>query len=90
MNRSARMQYLKSIYQRYQKSTRIEKKEILNEFCKVCKYNRKYAIRLLNAAPPDTRRNKPVRGREKIYGHKVISILEAIWEASDYLCSTED
>ena len=87
MNTSAKMQYLKSIYQRYQKSTRIEKREILNEFCKVCKYNRKYAIRLLNAPAPDARKNKPVRRREKIYGHKVISILEAIWEASDYLCS---
>lgn len=87
MDRGARMQYLKSIYQRYQKSTHIEKKEILNEFCKVCKYNRKYAIRLLNAPPPDGRRNKPKRKREKIYGHKVISILESIWEASDYLCS---
>ncbi len=87
MNTSAKMQYLKSIYQRYQRSTRIEKREILNEFCKVCKYNRKYAIRLLNAPAPDTRKNKPKRERENLYGHRAISILEAIWSASDYLCS---
>ena len=78
MNTSAKMQYLKSIYQRYQKSTRIEKREILNEFCKVCKYNRKYAIRLLNAPAPDTRKNKPVRRRENLYGHKVISIFTTV------------
>ena len=87
MDIGARMQYLKSIYQRYQRSTRREKREILNEFSKVCKYNRKYAIRILNGPAPDTRKNKPKREREKIYGHRVISILEAIWSASDYLCS---
>jgi len=79
MDIGARMQYLKSIYQRYQRSTRREKREILNEFSKVCKYNRKYAIRILNGPAPDTRKNKPKREREKIYGHRVISILEAIW-----------
>ena len=80
-----RMAYLKSIYKRYRKSTIEEKGEILNEFCKVCGYNRKYAIRLLNAPPPE--RDKEQRGREKIYGSAVISILEAIWEASGYLWS---
>jgi len=80
-----RMEYLSSIYQRYHKSTIKEKGEILNEFCKVCDYNRKYAIRLLNDLPPE--RHKEQRKREKIYGPIVISILEAIWKASGYLWS---
>jgi len=80
------MQYLKSIYHRYHKSTRREKREILNEFCTVCGYNRKYAIRLLNALPSNEKNRHPKK-RNKIYSDTVIFILEAIWEASGYLWS---
>ena len=72
------MQYLKSIYQRYHKSTRKEKREILNEFCTVCRYNRKYAIRILNALPSDEK-SRHTKKRNKIYSDTTISILEAIW-----------
>ncbi|MBI5574417.1 MAG: integrase, partial [Elusimicrobia bacterium] len=51
-----------------------------------CDYNRKYAIRILNALPSDEK-NSPVKKRNKIYSDTVISILEAIWEASGYLWS---
>jgi len=57
----------------------------LDEFCANFGYHRKYAIRLLNGAPPE---NKPVRRRRRrrrvSYGAQVISILEAVWEAADY------
>ena len=86
MDRRSRMQYLKSIYQRYHKSTRKEKREILNEFCIVCLYNRKYAIRLLNVLPSDGK-SRNTKKRNKIYSDTVISILEAIWEASGFLWS---
>ena len=86
MDRHSKMQYLKSIYQRYHKSTRKEKREILNEFCTVCGYNREYAIRILNALPSDEKR-KHIKKRNKIYSDTVISILEAIWDASGYLWS---
>lgn len=77
------MEYLKKIYQRYHKSDKQEKNQILNEFCKVCKYNRKYAIWLLNEPPKDDR-DIPARKRNYTYGHQVISILEAIWESAGY------
>ena len=86
MDRYSKMQYLKSIYQRYHKSTRKGKREILNEFCTTCEYNRKYAIRLLNA-PPSDEKNKHTKKRNNIYSDTVISILESIWEASGYLWS---
>lgn len=85
MSRKSKMEYLKSIYQRYQEANRIEKNQILNEFSKVCDYNRKYAIRLLNAPPPG--KAKMPKRRRKIYGNQLISILEAIWKASGYLWS---
>ena len=82
----SKMEYLKSIYQRYHKASLKEKAQILNEFSNVCNYNRKYAIRLLNAAPPpDNPKQRKKRGY--LYNSTVISVLEAIWEASGYLWS---
>ena len=80
------MEYLKRIYSRYHKSSKEEKKKILDEFCKNCNYNRKYAIRLLNDIPPEDRKNRP-RKRNYIYTSTTISVLEAIWEATGYLWS---
>src|SRR3972149_3429403 len=82
----SKMEYLKSIYQRYHKASLKEKAQILNEFSNVCNYNRKYAIRLLNAAPPS---DKPKQRKKRgyLYNSTVISVLEAIWEDSGYLWS---
>lgn len=83
-----KMNYLKSIYYRYHKSNKEEKKKILDEFCKNCKYNRKYAIRLLNDIPPEDRKLPEYkRNRASFYLKETVNILEIIWEASGYLCS---
>lgn len=47
MRHEQKKAYLETIRRRYKKSTRQEKALILDEFCSVCKYNRKYAVRLL-------------------------------------------
>ncbi|MFH0947940.1 MAG: hypothetical protein V1833_02965, partial [Elusimicrobiota bacterium] len=57
-----KMNYFKSIYHRYHKASRIQKSRILDEFCNVCNYNRKYAIWLLNS-PPKEKKFKPTRKR---------------------------
>ena len=50
-----------------------------------CGYHRKYAVRLLNGAPPETKPERVQRRRRKVsYGAQVISILQAVWEAADY------
>ncbi|HEB73470.1 MAG TPA: integrase, partial [Nitrospirae bacterium] len=60
MGKTTRKEYLKAIRGRYGKAGRKEKKLILDEFCKVCGYNRKYALRLLNAKPkPPAKRPGP-------------------------------
>lgn len=82
MGPNSKLEYLKSIYQRYRKGARAMKKQILDEFTQVCGYNRKYAIRLLNA--PLTEKPRQRRKRDKVYHPAVISILEAIWEVSGY------
>lgn len=86
MSLRSKMEYLQSIYERYHKSARDMKSRILDEFCKVCKYHRKHALRLLNAAPPEKRQKKERKGR-RLYSSMAISALEAIWKASGYLCS---
>ena len=52
MSGKTRWDYLKAIYVRYQKVSKPLRARILDEFCQVCDYNRKYAIRLLNGPAP--------------------------------------
>ncbi len=45
MGGKSRWDYLKAIYSRYKKVSKALRARILDEFCQVCGYNRKYAIR---------------------------------------------
>lgn len=46
MGKQERQAYLQEIQTLYRQSDRAAKQTILNEFCEVCGYARKYAIRL--------------------------------------------
>jgi tRNA G26 N,N-dimethylase Trm1 len=87
MGKHERRVYLQAIQKRYRQSDRATKQTILNEFCEVCGYARKYAIRLLNrktqqAAPPAKR-----PGPKRIYRPEVLmEPLRRIWFVSDQLC----
>jgi hypothetical protein len=87
MGGKSRGDYLKAIYVHYQKVSKPLRARILDEFCQVCNYNRKYAIRLLNGPVPQNPKVIVRKGRPSIYGTKVISSLTAIWEAAGYPCS---
>ena len=87
MSGKSRWDYLKAIYVRYQKVSKRLRAQILDEFCQVCNYNRKYAIRLLNGPAPQRPKTIARKGRRLTYGAKVISALTAIWEAAGYPCS---
>ena len=87
MGKHERHAYLCAIQKRYRQSDRAAKQTILNEFCAVCGYARKYAIRLLNrktkpAATP-TKRPGPKR---KYQPEQLMAPLKRIWFASDQLC----
>jgi hypothetical protein len=86
MGQNSKWEYLKAIYTRYRKASKELRTLILNEFCHVCGYHRKYAIRLLNGPAPQ----KPASARttrRPTYSAKVISVLSLIWEAAGYPCS---
>lgn len=85
MSLASRRDYLQKIYPRYRQASREEKSGILNEFCANCGYNRQYAIRVLNGAPPGGRpAGKRRRRRGVTYGPPLDSILQAVWETADY------
>ena len=76
------MDYLRRIHRRYERASRPEKQRILDEFCQVTRYHRKYALRLLHGpVPPKVPRR---RRRRSTYGPQVVRVLKVIWEAANY------
>lgn len=82
VNQSKR-EYWAAILGRYRRAGRKFKQMILDEFCSICGYRRKHAIRLL-------RRRGVVRqegGAKGQYGPEVVEVLKDLWLASDGLCA---
>jgi hypothetical protein len=87
MSQSEKKAYYYAIKDRYLKATKKEKSIILKEFCIVCGYNKKYAIRILNKVESGVK-NKKARGRKSIYSSiEFITVLKEIWASTDYICS---
>lgn len=84
MGQKSKKEYLLAIWARYQRVGRHFKSKILDEFCSVCDYSRKYAIGLLSRKPAE-RRRKP--GPRPKYDGQVREPLKAIWLASEQMCS---
>jgi hypothetical protein len=83
MTTMGRLEYLRAIYDRYRRSSPEGKGKILDEFCRVCGYHRKHAIRLLHGPRPELlpRLRRP---RGPSYGRAVIQALVQVWEAAGY------
>lgn len=88
MGKKSKREYFRMIYPRYRMATAEEKSRILDEFCSICGYSRKYAIAKLNGpAPEDEPERISKRRRRPRYSAGVLSILAAVWIATGYLCS---
>jgi hypothetical protein len=87
MARQSKREYLRSIHERYRRARRAEKTAMLEEFCKVCGYNRKYAIWLLRRPLSQPKAHRARAPRAVTYSKAAISTLAKVWEASGYLCS---
>ena len=86
MGKNERQAYLKAIRSRYRRARKKAKVTILDEFCSVCGYNRKYAIRLLNQRAEAGKNGAP--GRKPIYpSPELLSALKRLWFACDQMCS---
>ncbi len=85
MGGDSKQDYLDAILPRYLETSKKEKGIILREFCAVCEYHRKHAIRLLNH-----RKRGPTErpGRKPLYhSPEFMRALKRIWLATDQMCS---
>jgi Transposase and inactivated derivatives, IS30 family len=85
----SKQDYLESIRARYRRAGKKAKTIILDEFCAICGYNRKYAIRMLSKArQKGSRRDGRRPGPKTVYSdEKLVEALKRIWFASDQMCS---
>jgi hypothetical protein len=85
MSNSAKNEYLLEIRKRYSSASKTEKSLILDEFCTVCSFNRKYAIRLIRKKEQNQYKRK---GRpNKYYSSAIISFLKDLWIVTNLACS---
>lgn len=75
---------LRTLQKRYAKASRKEKTEILNHFCTMTGYHRKYAITLLNTPVEDEPPRASPRRRRYRYSPEALRVIEAVWRAAGY------
>lgn len=89
MSKKSKVEYLHEIIERYRKAGKEEKKIILDEFCTVCGYHRKYAIKLLNQSPLEkiNKLRKRAGRKKKYHTEGVINFLKTLWKKTNLICS---
>ena len=85
MTIQSRRDYLQAIRIRYRTAPKEAKTTILDEFCTICGYNRKYAIRILKKKTKQPQR-KP-GPQPKYRDPSLLQPLKRIWFATDQMCS---
>ena len=85
MSNSSKKEYLQEIKKRYFLVTKQERSIILDEFCTVCGFNRKYAIRLIakKEAVYTKRKGRP----KKYFSNAILDFLKVIWIVTNLSCS---
>jgi hypothetical protein len=89
MSTTTKYELLEAMRSRYKAASKSLKKQILNEFCSLAGYHRKYAIRLFNSSiTVKSIENLSRRGRKKIYDRPIlIEIIRDIWVTTNLPCS---
>jgi len=77
----AKWEYVKVIYPRDRQAPRREEQRLLDECCRITRYHRKHAVRLLNGSRAASGR-APRRGRTPRRSPAAIEALRTIWEAA--------
>lgn len=77
-------EYAQAVRKRYEKASKTEKGQILDEFCQNTGYNRKSAIRLFRSKATTA---KTQQGRPRQYGLAVVPGVKKLWEACNKICS---
>ncbi|MCH7733326.1 MAG: integrase, partial [Candidatus Marinimicrobia bacterium] len=86
MSKQSREDYYIAVVRRYRNSDKKTKSQVLDEFCEVCGYNRKYAIRKLNTRKRNNKRKR--LGRPKHYKDPILfDVLFYLWGKQNLPCS---
>lgn len=89
MSRKSKNEYLEEIRERYHKGLKEEKQIILDEFCNVCDYNRKYAIRILNQKQSSENKTEKQRAgpKKRYHTEGIKKFIKTIWIKTNLICS---
>jgi hypothetical protein len=87
MDKKAKESYRQLIQPRYRRAKKKIKQRILDEFCTVCGYNRKYAIGLLQKPVRQRPKAKHKAGRKPVYHDPaLLKVLWRIWLETELAC----
>jgi hypothetical protein len=84
LSRTAQRELIQALSQHYRTATKTEKGQILDQFVKLTRCHRKYAVWLL--AQRDLPELILVRAGRRVYDEAVREALTVIWEAADRIC----
>jgi hypothetical protein len=85
MTKEFRMGYIQSVKERYLQALKTEKGRILDELCRVCHLNRKYAIaKIHNDGFERDKVRRRRTGRKKLYPRKLLAVVESVWLTAGY------
>jgi len=94
VTKQSKKEYINEMRQRYHAATKQEQTKLLDEIVKVCSFNRKYLIRMLNKKPSPKYPlalyggTKKKAGRPKEYhAAEILAFLLRVWHASNQACS---
>lgn len=85
MDLHSRRELMDATWKRYRQASKLGKTRILDEFCKVTGYQRKYAISRIRRCEECGQPKPTVRRRRKRqYGTELMRVVEKIWEEAGY------
>ena len=87
MSKRSREEVLAVMRLRYAGRGRVGRSRLLDEFCELCRYERKYAIKLLRGQRRREGKRRPQRsGAKPKYGEAEREVLKEIWLGSEQPC----
>lgn len=86
MSEKTKQEILKSMRWRYAGRGREGRTKLLDEFCELCGYERKYAIKLLRGQRRIPGKAAKKAGSKPTYGEPTRAVLKEIWLAAEQPC----
>ncbi len=86
MSEKSREEVLRVMRERYARRGRQARMKLLDEFCELCGYERKYAIKLLGGRRREQGRVRGKSGSKPKYGEAERVVLKGIWLAAEQPC----